>query len=130
MPSATVDAAIMGRLASQWTQSPVLGLNAVTEPPQGSSAFLVVQYPISDGIKPVLGNRHFEEGVARFVLNVASGTGLDYGLVMADTLAALFRDVKFSGVEMFEPSAPIINDQNDDGNWFELAVVVPYRYQF
>jgi hypothetical protein len=33
-------------------------------------------------------------------------------------------------VEVFEPSPPIVNDDNEDGNYFELAVVIPYRYQF
>ena len=36
----------------------------------------------------------------------------------------------FDGVEVFEPSAPIVNDDNEEGNYYELAVIVPYRYQY
>lgn len=129
MPSAAVEAAFQARLAASWTISQVLG-NGVTEAPDGADAFLIVQYPVVNSEKPVLGRRYFEEGAARMVLQVKREIGLAEGLAWADTLAALFRTVKFSGVETFAPSAPIIDDDNDDGNWFELAVIVPYRYQF
>jgi hypothetical protein len=130
MPSAAVDAAFKAKLAAEWTSSPVVGVNGVTDPPKDENAFLVIQYPVVNGEKPVLGGKYFEEGAARLVLNVKSGIGLAEGLTRADTLAALFRSQKFSGVETFAPSAPIVNDSNDDGNWFELSVIVPYRYQF
>jgi hypothetical protein len=128
MPSAAVDTAFKSRLASLWTVSTVLN-SGETEPPD-ANAFLVVQYPVVSSEKPVLHNKYFEEGAARLVLNVRSYIGLTEGLGWADTLAGIFREVKFGGVETFTPSAPIINDANDDGNWFELAVIVPYRYQF
>lgn len=131
MPSAAVDAAFKARLASDWTTSPVIGMNGVTEPPSDQNAFLVVQYPVINGEKPVLYGRYFEEGAARMVLNVRSGLALDVVLPWADTLASLFREFKNgAGFETFTPSAPTINDANDDGNWFELSVIVPYRYQF
>lgn len=131
MPSAAVDAAFKAKLTSDWTLSPVIGINGVTEPPASDNAFLVVQYPVVNGEKPVLHGRYFEEGAARLVLNVRSGLGLDTVLPWADTLAGLFREFRpGGGFETFTPSAPIINDANDDGNWFELSVIVPYRYQF
>lgn len=120
----------MARLDSLWTISPVIGLNDVMEPPAGVDAFLVVQYPVVNSDKPSLGRRYFEDGAARLVLNVKAGLDLATGLGWADTLAALFRTQKFDGVETFAPSAPVINDSNDDGNWFELSLIVPYRYQF
>jgi uncharacterized protein DUF4128 len=129
MPSAAVEAAFQAKLASDWTQSTVLP-DQTTEPPTTAKAFLVVQYPVQNSRKPSLQRRYLEEGAARLVLNVRSGIQLSYGLGLADSLAALFRTARFDGVETFVPSAPIINDQNDDGNWFELAVIVPYRYQF
>lgn len=135
MPSATVDAAFKARLAASWDVAsyPVIGVNGVTEPPDPSSknAFVVVQYPIQDGQKPVVHGKFFEEGAARLVLNVKSTLALDVVLPWADTLATLFREYRpGGGFETFVPSAPIINDANDDGNWLELAVIVPYRYQF
>lgn len=130
MPSAAVDAAFKARLGSLWTISPVIGLNNVMEPPTGVDAFLVVQYPVVNSGKPALGRHYFEDGAARLVLNVKAGLDLATGLGWADTLASLFRTQKFGGVETFAPSAPAINDANDDGNWFELSLIVPYRYQF
>lgn len=133
MPSAAVESAFRSRLEQNWS-GPVLASNGVTTPPEGAEDYVVVQYPVAN-VDKLLGVRRIEEGGARLVLNVKSGTQLAIGLARADALAALFRGaggkpLKFSGVEAFEPSAPIVNDQNDDGNWFELAVIVPYRYQF
>lgn len=138
MPSAAVDTAFKTKLASSWTVSQVIGGLAagdppenLTGPPSGVDAFMVVQYPVVNGEKPVLHGRYFEEGAARLVLNVKLDVGQSQGLVWADTLAGLFREYRpGGGFETFVPSAPIINDANDDGNWFELAVIVPYRYQF
>jgi hypothetical protein len=129
MPSAAVEAAFQARLASSWTLSPVLTESA-SDPPANSDAFVIVQYPIQNADKPVLQRTYFEEGAARLVLNVRLGIGLPYALGLADTLASLFRTEKFSGVETFAPSAPVINDASDNGNWFEIAVIVPYRYQY
>jgi hypothetical protein len=136
MPSAAVDDAFKARLRDSWTGTVVVGGLAAgdpadgPDPPAGVDGFLVVQYPVANAERPVLGRHFFEDGAARLVLNVKNGIGLATGLALADTLAALFRGVKFGGVETFSPSAPIISDTNDDGNWFSFAVIVPYRYQF
>lgn len=138
MPSAAVDTAFKTKLAASWTASQVVGGLAVgdppgniTDPPADVDAFLVVQYPVVNSDKPVLAGRYFEDGAARLVLNVKREVGQDQGLIWGDTLAGLFREYKpGSGFETFVPSAPIINDANDDGNWLELAIIVPYRYQF
>jgi len=129
MPSAAVEAAFQARLAANWSQTPIIS-EGPHDPPASANAFLVVQYPVQSATKPVLQRVYFEEGAARLVLNVRTGIGLPYALGLADSLAALFRTATFDGVETFAPSAPIINDQNDDGNWFEVAVIVPYSYQF
>lgn len=140
MPSAAVEIAFRTKLVSGWVtaERPMIGVNGVTEPPADVNSFLVVQYPVVNTSKPVLGGRRFEEGIARLVLNVRSGLSLDVVLPWGDTLAALFRgsdgrpykSPTVPGFETGTPSAPIVDDANDDGNWFELAVNVPYRYQF
>lgn len=130
MPAAAVEAAFRAKLAADWTTSVVIGINGVTEPPETGNAFLVVQYPVVNGEKPVLHGKYLEEGAARLVLNVRSGLPLETVLPWADSLATLFREYRIPGFETFTPSPPILNDANDDGNWFELAVIVPYRYQF
>lgn len=135
MPAAAVDAAFQAKLAASWVSADQVVLDAngaETTPPQNAIAFVVVQYPVVNGERPVIGRRYFEEGAARIVLNVRAQTGLATGLAMADTIAALFRGVKrlATGVETFTPSGAIINDINDDANWFSLSIIVPYRYQF
>lgn len=134
MPAAAVEAAFQAKLASSWANANQVVLDANGEarsPPENVNAFLVVQYPIVNGDKPVIGRRYFENGAARLVLNVKAGIGMADSLAMADTLAALFRDVDLAtGVETFTPSGAIVNNVNDDINWFSLSVIVPYRYQF
>ena len=132
MPSAAVDTAVKSRLASSWTASGVVGIDlpeTLSEPPQ-ADAFLVVQYPVVTGEKPVLRGKYFEDGAIRLVLNVKRDVGQSQGLVWAGTLAGLFREYQpGSGFETFVPSAPIVNDTNDDGMWLSFSVIVPYRYQ-
>jgi len=137
MPSVAVDVAVKTRLAASWTASPVVGGNtasdlpeSLSEPPHGIDAFLVVQYPVVNGNKPVLRGKYFEDGAIRFVLNVKKDVGQYQGLVWAGTLATLFRDYQpGGGFETFTPSAPNVRDANDDGMWLMFSVIVPYRYQ-
>lgn len=131
MPAPAVDAAFKARLAQYWTATPVIGVNGVTQAPTDGSSFMVVQYPVVNGEKPVVGRRFFEEGAARLVLNVEKSIADVDGASWAATLASLFRDRKLSsGIETFTPSGPITNDAIDDGQYVEVAVIVPYRYQF
>ena len=137
MPVAAVDVLIKARLDASWSTCPVVGgidgvlPETITEPPAGYDAFLVVQYPVVNGDKPVLRGKYFEEGAARFVLNVKREIGQTQSLAWADALAVLFRDYKpGNGFETFMPSGPIVNDAIDDANWVEYAVIVPYRYQY
>lgn len=136
MPAAAVHEAFQARLVANWNQATavIIEANTVTEPPPGPHVLL--QYPVANGEKPSLGRRFFEEGAARLVLNIPVGTGLSTALGWADTLASIFREVVFSGMsagtalQTFAPSPPLINDTIEEGNWLELAVIVPYRYQF
>jgi hypothetical protein len=129
MPSAAVHAAFNARLTANWTETPIVDSVLPIEPPQ-VPAFLVLQYPVTNASKPVLQRTYWEEGAARLVLNVDVGAGLTYGLGLADQLATLFREVKFDGVETFSTSPPILREPMDEGTWFELSVIVPYRFEF
>ncbi len=139
MPSTAVDTAIKTKLASGWTTSVVVGGLAVgdppdplNEPPEGVDRFLVVQYPVVNNEKPVIHGRYFEEGAVRLVLNVSRNYPIATALPWADALATLFREFRsttVTGFETFVPSAPVINDAMDEGNWNELSIIVPYRYQ-
>ena len=137
MPSAAVDTAVKTKLAASWTASPVVGgyaandlIETLSEPPENVEAFLVVQYPVVNGEKPVLRGKFFEEGAIRLVLNVKKDVGQSQGLVWSGTLAGLFREYQpGGGFETFVPSAPTVHDANDDGIWLSFSVIVPYRYQ-
>jgi hypothetical protein len=130
MPHPAVDAAFKSRLSSYWTATPFIGVDGATIPPNGES-FGVLQYPIVTGTRPTLGRRFFEEGVARLVLNVERAFATTDGYTWAADLAKLFRAQRLGGgLETFAPDGPIVNDAIDNGNYIELAVLVPYRYQF
>jgi len=129
MPTKAVIDAVQARLVANWTATVVVDYDTNAYPPD-LDAFLVHQYPVVNGVKPVLNRVFWEEGGIRLVLNVRRGIGLAQGLTWCDLLAALFREVKFAGVQCFEPSGPIIDDNIEEGDWISYSVVVPYRYEF
>lgn len=121
------------RLLSNWTACPVIPYDTIAEPPPDVPAFLVQQYPVVQGVRPVL-ERHFEEvGVYRLVLNVRRGIGLAQGLIWTDQLHELFNSIRFvenAVLETLVPDGPIIDDNNEEGDWIVYSVIIPYRYQY
>jgi hypothetical protein len=137
MPSAAVESAFRERLEANWDTADgvIIGSNGVTEPPADGSAFLLIQYPVVMNTRPMLTTKRFEEGAARILYNAEAGLGLQGPLTTADAIASIFRGDRLKigsslNVEIFEPSAPIVSDDNEEGNYFVLAVIVRYRYQF
>ena len=131
MPAAAVEAAFQARLLEYTSDSPpVIPAIVSTQPNPAYDAFIVVQYPVVNVIKPVLERHYCEEGGARIVLNVRRSVDMEDALTMAGGIASIFRDYKFHDIQTFTPSGPIVNDTSNDGNWFSLSVIVPYRYQF
>ena len=130
MPAAAVEAAFQARQFELMPTVPVIPAIVLGQPSDAHDAFIVIQYPVANGLKPALQRHYFEEGAARFVLNVRRSMEMEDALSMADDIASAYRDQTFLGVETFTPSPPIINDTTNDGNWFSLSVIVPYRYQF
>lgn len=131
MPSAAVEAAFQARYYEYTLgDPPIIPAIVSGQPPNGVDAFVELQYPVVNGSKPTIGRHFFEEGAARFVLNVRRTAEMDAALGIADEIASIFRYRKFHGIETFTPSPPIVNDTSNDGNWFSLSVIVPYRYQF
>ncbi len=129
MPAKAVADAVEARLIANWTATVIVPYDTIGETPD-VEAFLIVQYPVVNGVQPVLERKFFEEGAFRIVLNVARGIGLEQGLTWCDTLKDIFRRVKFSGVETFVPSGPVTDDNTDQGNWISYSIIVPYRYEF
>lgn len=131
MPAPAVDTAFKARIAANFTTIPTIGVNGVVEPPSNGTSFVVLQYPVVNGEKPGIGRRFFEEGALRIVINAVRAVADTDGAAWAATLASLFRDRKLgSGLQTFTPNGPIINDAVDLGDFVELSVIVPYRYQY
>ena len=131
MPSAVVEAAFQARLYEYTLgDPPVIPAIVSGQPPTGVDAWIVLQFPVVNGSRPTIGRHFFEEGAARLVLNVRRTAEMETALGIADDIASIFRDRKFHSVQTFTPSPPIVNDTSNDGNWFSLSVIVPYRYQF
>jgi hypothetical protein len=136
MPAAVVEALVTARINTFLADTPpalavsLVPANTVAPPSSDDDAFMVVQYPVVNGSKPVINRRFVEEGGIRIVINVRRSIELEQALALSDDIAGLFRDLRLgNGLEVFTPSTPIINDMSDDANWFALAVIVPYRYQ-
>src|SRR6185369_7546723 len=116
MSSAAVEAAFQARYYEfTLNDPPILPAIMAGQPDNTLSAFVILQYPVVNGSKPVLGRHYFEEGAARFVLNVRRSVEMSTALGLADDLAAIFRDRKFHDIETFTPSPPIVNDTTNDG---------------
>ena len=130
MPSRAVADAVEARLEANWTETPFIPYDTLAQPPDNTEAFVIIQYPISNGARPVLGRVFWDEGAIRIVLNVQRGIGQAQGLLWSDMLADLYRSVKFDGVETFVPDGPVIDDTIEDGNWVLYSIVVPYRFEF
>jgi len=127
---AVVDA-VSTRLEAEWTRTPVFSANSHGVAPTDGSPFLVALFPVANVERVVMNERYYrEEGGIRFVLSIERGSGTDVGMGWADELAGLFREQKFDGVETGVPTSPLIYDDNEEGNYFRITVVVPYEYKF
>ncbi|QDM32094.1 hypothetical protein FNL55_12680 [Tardiphaga sp. vice352] len=123
--------AVEARLGAIWDGLPVFGPNSEGEPPSDGTPFLMVQYPISNARRVTVNARIYrEEGGFRIVLNEARGFGLEKTTQRCEALANLFSDQSFDGVVCQVPSSPFIDDDNEDGNYFQTSIVVPYTFNF
>lgn len=132
MARKTVVDAVEARLASLWTHCPVVGVNdGKGEPPADASPFLVVQFPAANDERVTINQGFYrEEGGFRFVLHTERGLGKDEALTWIEELAVMFRDQKFGGVITQVPSAPLLDDNNDRGNFFVTSIAVPFTYNY
>ena len=132
MADVQVTAAVEARLGETWDGIPVFGVNTKGEPPSDGAPFLMVQYPVVTDRRRMAVNApiYREDGGFRLVLNETRGIGLHQGMERSKKLDDLFRDQKFAGVTCQVPSSPLIDDDNEDGNYFQLSMVVPYTFNF
>lgn len=134
MAQSVVVNAFADRLDVHWSKAPVLDENSVGSTPADGSPYLLLQFPFSTSARITFGapgaNVYREEGAARLVLHVERGQGAIEGRSWADELATLFRDKHFDGVETLAPTSASSDDSNEDGNYYVLAIAVPYRFDF
>jgi hypothetical protein len=130
MPSKPVADAVEARLVANWHETPFIPYDTLAQPPDNAEAFVVIQYPVANAVRPVLGRVFWDEGAIRIVLNVQRGIGQAQGLLWSDMLKDIYRSVKFDGVETFVPDGPVVDDTIENGNWVEYSIVVPYRFEF
>ncbi len=122
--------AVQARLGQTWDGIPVVEANTTTKTPGDSSPFLLVQYPaVADRRRMAVNAEIYrEEGAFRLVLNETRGIGLKQAMERCKRLDDLFRDQSFGGVVCQVPSSPFVDDDNEDGNYFQVSVVVPYTF--
>jgi hypothetical protein len=131
---AVVDA-VEARLGATWTSTdgsviPVFGINTGGETPSDGSPFLRVQYPAADENQITVGTpgTHVfrEDGRIELVLSIARGLGVAQGMAWADELRTLFRGRKFSGINTWGVTSPVLDSSNDAGNYWTLTFGASY----
>lgn len=132
MASLAVITAVKARLAASSITTPVKHPNADFQTPADGTAFVSVQYPVAAEGQTTFGapgnNVFREEGVIRFVINIATGADLEVAATIADELRTLFRSARFDGVRCYAPTSLVFNDSNDDGNYSRASIAVPYDF--
>jgi uncharacterized protein DUF4128 len=121
------------KLATDWapTHCPIRKMNEDTSTPEDGGPFLVVQYPVANEERWSVSHPFYrEEGGFRLILNVPRGEGLQRTIDWMDELAEMFRDEKFGDVICQVPSMVFFDDTNDQGAYFQSAIVVPYTFNY
>lgn len=123
--------AVAERAAAGLPECPIFGINLQGDVPEDGSVFGQVQYPVANAEQMDLAARRYrEEGAIRIIVNGQRGIGVQDALRLTDLLATMFRSKKFDGVQTWSPSSPVIDDRNDEGNYFSVAFVVTYHFYF
>lgn len=129
-PATTVlqeQAAIMGRINTSWTSTPVAWPNTAYEPTQGESYLQPVvnrQEAFNSDMGPTKNVRYpgLLTGNIRTPLNKGDGPAL----TLAETFAALFRNVAVDGLHFRAPTIrPVGPDPSNDG-WYLVQVDCPF----
>lgn len=129
MASVAAIAAVEARIATYWAGTYV-GFNTTGETPSDGSAFLTIQFPLANAEQISIGTPGAqlfrEEGGIRFVYATPRGQGVSYYQGLLETLLGHFRATKFSGVQTFAPSTPVLDNAADNGKYWLLTAAVPY----
>lgn len=131
MPHPAVPAAVEGKLATAWTETPIVGVLTPKAKPVGDAAFLLVDYPVTNTEVMTVGapgaNVWRDEGVFRVRLYYPKHQST-IAQQKAGVISALFLGQQFDGVQCWGPSDAPIDDENDRGLFYVQSVVVPYEF--
>lgn len=132
MASKVVMDAVSARIGGTWNGYPVFDPNTVGDPPADGSRFLAIQYPVANENQITVGspgaNVFREDGAIRFVYSIPRGVGVGDDIGLLDGLRALFRGKQFAFVTTYAPSSAVLDDSNDNGNYWKLSFAVPYYF--
>lgn len=126
MSFAAEGAAIRARIAAQWgATTPISWPNVEFDPTPGTS-YLRVTIRNGESLQPYLGltSKRRSAGVVMGEVFVASNAADGTARTLADTFAAIFRNVQVAGITFREPSAREAALQEEP--WYRWIVEAPY----
>lgn len=127
MARKTAADAIRARLASNWSNSVILGVNSDMQTPTDGSPWVRVSFPVASDRKLTLGASYKDDSSAFIAVATELAIGIDKSEEWCEEIASIYRGQKFDGVDC-EFAAPTINQGHDEGSYWIASVVVPYRY--
>lgn len=134
MAHALVCDAVEAWLAAHWTHDdvPIITPNTDGGVPDDGGPFLKVDYPWCRTTQETFGapgnNVHREVGGFRVVINARRGTGAADARHWSKEIETIFRSMSITEhLRCFSPSSDG-DDSENDGNYFVLAVAVPYQF--
>ncbi len=131
MAHKNVENAVEARLRAGFTRAPILTENQESETPGDGSAFVELQFPVSDAERWAMGSRVYREtGGFRIVISLPVNSGIQLMRDWGEEIGALFCDAKFDGVVCQVPSDPFTDQRRTEGSYFQGSVVCPYTYNF
>lgn len=116
-----------------WSGAPKYGPNLQYDTPADGSAYVLVEYPLSNSDIVSFGspgnNLVRDEGTIRLIIHAVRGSEVDTGLTWAEELSALFLGIDDGdGFRTYAPSPPTMDDNNEEGMYYLLSVAIPYEY--
>lgn len=125
---AVIDA-VMAHLSANFDALPIREQNSDADAPFGGESFVTVQFPVARNSRMTHSRTFREWGGIRIVIVVPRGSGVSHAVVLAEEIATLFREVSIGpGLHMRTPESPILDDDNEDGAYYGVAVSIPYDF--
>lgn len=124
--------AVDAYLAANWTQTPIVKMNdAASAPPAKGAPYILVTYPFASETQMSIGvpgaNIWREHGAFQVRIYGERSKGLSGTVTLADAIANLLRGKRITAeMECREVDSAALHDDNDNGNYFVVGVIVNY----